>query len=101
MVEILLFFPRMMHRDPHRHFRVNRIPKGIQDFFWDHVMLPALRAAIPSTRAAYLPVDRSHSAFKMGTGKHASTFTLEPKDWEKLIKKMERIVRDDTWLKNE
>ena len=25
LVEILIFFPRMMHKDPHRHFRVNGI----------------------------------------------------------------------------
>jgi hypothetical protein len=93
VVEILLFFPRMMHRDPHSHFRINRIPKGIQDHFWDHVLLPALRATIPSTRAAYLPVDRSHSAFKMGSGKQSSTVCLDPKDLEKLIKRMKRIVR--------
>jgi hypothetical protein len=92
VVNILLFFPRMMHKDPHRHFRVNRIPKGIQDFFWDHVLLPALRSVVPSTRSAYLPVDRSHSSFKMGSGKNSSTFSLDPKDLEKLIRRMKRIV---------
>ncbi|MDX6295993.1 MAG: hypothetical protein QOH50_5252, partial [Kribbellaceae bacterium] len=50
VVEILIFFPRMMHKDPHRHFHVTRIPKGIQDFFWDHVLLPALDTITPSTR---------------------------------------------------
>jgi len=93
LVELLIFFPRMMHKDPHRHFRVNRIPKIIQDFFWDHVLLPALRSVIPSTRSAYLPVDRAHSAFKMGSGKQAS-FALDPEGLGRLVKKMKRIVRD-------
>jgi len=93
VVELLLFFPRMMHRDPHRHFRVNRIPKGIQDFFWDYVLLPALSSIIPSTRSAYLPVDRSHTAFKMGSGKHTASFALDPGDLDLLIKKMKKIVR--------
>jgi hypothetical protein len=92
-VDLLLFFPRMMHKDPHRGFRVNRIPKGIQDFFWDQVLLPALASVVPSTRSAYLPVDRAHSAFKMGSGKHAS-FSLDHKDLERLVERMKRIVRD-------
>jgi hypothetical protein len=92
MVEILLFFPRMMHRDPHRHFPVSRIPKAIQDFFWDQVLLPALESVIPSTRAPYLPGDRMHSAFKRGSSKQPATFALDPKQLEKLVKKMKHIV---------
>jgi hypothetical protein len=92
VAEILLFFPRMMHRDPHRHFWATRIPKEIQDFFWDHVLLPALSSIIPSTRAAYLPVDRSHSAFKLGSGKHSAKFSLAPDDLVKMIRRMKAIV---------
>jgi len=92
-VEILLFFPRMMHKDPHRHFSVNRIPKGIQDFFWDQVLLPALSSVIPSTRSAYFPMDRSHSAFKLGSGKHSAKFSLSPDELVKMVKKMKAIVR--------
>jgi len=92
VAEILVFFPRMMHRDPHRHFRVTRIPKGIQELFWDRVVLPALEDAIPTTRAAYLPGDRLHSAFKKGTGKQPSLISLNPKDLERLVKRMVKIV---------
>jgi hypothetical protein len=91
--EVLLFFPRMMHRDPHRHFRVNKIPKEIQDFFWDQVLLPALSSVIPSTRAAYLPMDRSHSAFKLGSGKLSAKFTLAPEELVRMIRRMKAIVR--------
>jgi hypothetical protein len=95
-VDILLFFPRMMHKDPHGHFHVNRIPKGIQDFFWDHVLLPALKTVVPTTRLAYLPADRTHSAFKQGSGKRGAwgtSFDLAPEDLEKLVQKMKDIVR--------
>jgi hypothetical protein len=92
-VEILLFFPRMMHRNPHHHFKVNRIPKEIQDFFWDHVLLPALSSVIPSTRAAYLPMDRSHSVFKLGSGKHSAKFSLAPEELVEMIRRMKDIVR--------
>jgi len=100
VAEILIFFPRMMHRDPHRNFRVNRIPKGIQDFFWDRVLLPALQSVIPSTRSAYLPIDRSHTVFKMGAGKHSATFSMDPEDVEKLIEVMKAIVNDLTSVIN-
>jgi hypothetical protein len=91
-VEILLFFPRMMHKNPHRHFRVNRIPKEIQDYFWDQVLLPALSSVIPSTRSAYFPIDRSHSAFKLGSGKHSAKFSLAPEELVKMVKRMKAIV---------
>ena len=91
VAQILLFFPRMKHKD--RHFSVNKIPKGIQDFFWDHVVLPSLKLVTPSTRSAYLPFDRFHSSFKMGSGKTSSTFTLDQKQMEKLIKRMKSIIR--------
>ena len=99
-VEILLFFPRMMHRDPLRHFKVNRIPKTIQDYFWDHVLLPALSSVIPSTRSAYFPIDRSHSAFKLGSGKQSAKFSLPPEGLVKMVEQMRHIVRDFFTLKD-
>ena len=92
VAEILVFFPRMMHQDPHRHFRVARIPKGIQELFWDRVVLPALEDTIPTTRAAYLPADRLHSAFKKGSGKQPSSISLNPKDLERLVRRIKEIV---------
>jgi hypothetical protein len=90
-VEILLFFPRMMHK--HCHFRVNRIPKAIQDYFWDKVLLPALASVIPATRSAYFPVDRSHSAFKLGQQGRSAKFSLAPEELVKMVEKMTEIVR--------
>lgn len=91
LVEILVFFPRMIHRN-HRHFRVTCIPGGIQNYFWDSVVLPALKHALPTTRSAYMPGDREHSAFKSGSGK-PSNCAVDPADVPKLARKMRRIVR--------
>ena len=92
-VDIMLFFPRMMHKNGHHHFSVNRIPKAIQDYFWDKVLLPALTSVIPPTRTAYFPVDRSHSAFKLGSGKQSAKFSLAPEQLVKMVEKMNQMVR--------
>ena len=97
VAEILVFFPRMMHHDPHRHFRVTRIPKGIQELFWDRVVLPALKEIMPTTRGPYLPADRMHSAFKKGSGKQPSSISLDPKGLERLVRRMRKIVGRSLW----
>ena len=92
VVDLLLFFPRMMHRNPHNGYMANRIPKGIQDYFWDKVLLPALSSVIAPTRSVYLPLDRSHSSFKLGSGRHSPKYSLGPEELHRMIKRMKEIV---------
>ncbi len=65
-VDLLLFFPRMAHRDPHYGFWINKIPGDVQGIFWDRVLLPSLKAISPPTREPYLPLNRDQSSFKQG-----------------------------------
>lgn len=44
-----IFFPRMMHRDEYTHKRVTFLPLEILVWFWNKVVLPALRHVIEST----------------------------------------------------
>jgi hypothetical protein len=93
--DILLFFPRMAHQDPHRHFWVNQIPKHIQDILWDRVISPALRSVLNKTQSVYFPVDRQHWRLKDGLGKNmnrTSQFPLQGDRLGEVVEEMSRIV---------
>jgi hypothetical protein len=44
-VNIYVFFPRMIHRDEFRGFRVNRIPFEVQSLWFTEVVLPSIIAS--------------------------------------------------------
>ena len=41
-LNIYIFFPRIIHRDELSGRRATNIPKEILDYFWMHVLLPAI-----------------------------------------------------------
>jgi len=94
-VQLLIFFPRMIHRDPHRQFWINAIPSAIQGIFWDKVLLPALQKCTPTTRSPYVPLDRFHSAFKQGKGRSARmpTCLLNEEELPRWTSMMRETVR--------
>lgn len=97
-VDILLFFPQMAHKDPHRHFFATKIPKHIQNILWDQIILPALRSVLEETATVYFPLDREHSMFKEGLGKNTKRVPLYPLQGEKMmnvVNEMRRIVSKD------
>lgn len=97
-VELLLFFPRMTHRHPHTGRWQNNIPKHVQDFFWDRVLLPAMKEITVAVQESYRTADREHTAFKQKgtTGKNMGQSTakhpLHTRELTKLIELMNKIV---------
>ncbi|KAI5990547.1 hypothetical protein F5J12DRAFT_786485 [Pisolithus orientalis] len=53
-MNVYICFPRMIHRDEMTHKRANRIPKEVLDFFWEHVLLPAIHAHADVSSAPYV-----------------------------------------------
>lgn len=101
-MEILLFFPRMMHKHPYLHFSETLIPKHIQNILWDRVILPSVRSVLPETAAVYFPVDRAHSRFKQGLGKgnltRAPLHALQGERMMEVVNEMKRLVRQGLCL---
>ena len=96
--DILLFFPRMAHKDPHRHYWVNRIPKHIQDILWDRVIIPALRSILEETEAVYFPLDRQHWRLREELGKNTKRVAQYPVQGDRMgdvVKEMTRLVSKD------
>jgi len=42
VLSIYIFFPRMIHRSPFTGKRMNMMPKGVLDPFWEEIFLPAI-----------------------------------------------------------
>ena len=96
--DILLFFPRMSHQDPQRHFWANQIPKNIQNILWDRVITPALRSVLKETEVVYFPVDREHWRLKDGLGKNMKRVQQLPLQGERMkevVEEMVQIVSED------
>jgi hypothetical protein len=93
--EILIFFPRAIHQDPHHGYYVNRVPSDVQEFFWDEVLLPALTGSTPVTQEPYIATSRSHAKFKQGRhkGNQPCLVTIGPPQINKFFNRMEQIVR--------
>ncbi|KIN94046.1 hypothetical protein M404DRAFT_35452 [Pisolithus tinctorius Marx 270] len=63
-MNVYICFPRMIHRDEMTHKRANRIPKEVLDFFWEHVLLPAIRAHADVSSAPYVSLTLKEVQFK-------------------------------------
>lgn len=93
VVEILLFFPRMKHRDPHRRFWRTQVPSEIQGQLWDRVVLPVLHKVVPDAMSALYPADRHHAQFKQGKKKsRIIELVLQPEHWTKVVEEMTHHV---------
>jgi len=61
---LYMFFPRMIHRHPHRRFWANHIPAQVQNLLWDRVVIPAMMQSSPEMNRIYVGLDRTHIQFK-------------------------------------
>ncbi|KAI5997367.1 hypothetical protein EDD15DRAFT_2162774 [Pisolithus albus] len=67
-MNIYICFPRMIHRDEMTHRRAKRIPKEVLDFFWEHVLLPAISEHADVGSAPYVSLTLGEVRFKARKG---------------------------------
>ncbi len=96
---LYICFPRMIHRDEMTHKRANRIPKEILDFFWEHILLPAIRKHVDAGSAPYVSLTLDEVRFKARKGKSkkpgrpkAVPFNMEL--LHEIQRTMEETIRD-------
>ncbi|KAI6137535.1 hypothetical protein BKA82DRAFT_4023805 [Pisolithus tinctorius] len=100
-MNVYICFPRMIHRDEMTHKRANRIPKEVLDFFWEHVLLPAIRAHADVSSAPYVSLTLKEVQFKARKGgktKKAGRPKAVPFSMQvlkQIQKTMEAIIRED------
>ncbi|KAN0101312.1 hypothetical protein V8E55_001296 [Tylopilus felleus] len=85
----------MIHRDEMTHRHANRIPKEVLDFFWEHLLLPAIRQHADVGSAPYVCLTLNEVKFKARKGNskkagrpRAVPFTME------LLKKIQSTMED-------
>ncbi|KAI6140012.1 hypothetical protein BKA82DRAFT_4364396 [Pisolithus tinctorius] len=100
-MNVYICFPRMIHRDEMTHKHANRIPKEVLDFFWEHVLLPAIRAHADVSSAPYVSLTLKEVQFKARKGgktKKAGRPKAVPFSMQvlkQIQKTMEAIIRED------
>ncbi|KAI6017374.1 hypothetical protein PISMIDRAFT_25214 [Pisolithus microcarpus 441] len=67
-MNIYICFPRMIHRDEMMHRHANHIPKEVLDFFWEHVLLPAISECADVGSAPYVSLTLGEVWFKAQKG---------------------------------
>jgi hypothetical protein len=67
-MHVYICFPRMIHRDEITHRHASRIPKEILDFFWEHILLPAIRKHADVGSAPYVSLTLDEVRFKARKG---------------------------------
>lgn len=71
--DILIAFPRMIHRNENTHRREANIPMRVLFVFWNRVLLPALLKHTPSSKHAYLGYTAEQHQVKAGGGKEGGS----------------------------
>ncbi|KAI6096131.1 hypothetical protein F5141DRAFT_1067853 [Pisolithus sp. B1] len=67
-MSIYICFPRMIHRDKMTHRRASRMPKEVLDYFWEHVLLPAISKHADVGSAPYVSLTLDEVQFKARKG---------------------------------
>ncbi|KAF9218108.1 hypothetical protein BS17DRAFT_852944, partial [Gyrodon lividus] len=99
---VYIFFPRMIHRDELSGRRATNIPKEVLDYFWTHVLLPAIAENVEDAEAPYaaltLPEVR-YKARKNGTRQRKAgrpkAVPFAPGVLQGIMTTMRRIVQDE------
>jgi hypothetical protein len=91
---VYICFPRMIHRDEMTHKRANRIPKEVLDFFWEHLLLPAIRQHADIGSTPYVSLTLNEVRFKARKGgKRASRPKAVPFTMD-VLRKIQNTMED-------
>ena len=101
-LNIYIFFPRMIHRDELSGRRATNIPKEVLDYFWTHVLLPAIARNVGDVEAPYAALTLPEVRYKSRKGGTRNPKAGRPKAvpfapavLQDIIATMAEIIRDD------
>lgn len=64
LLRVYMFFPRMIHRCPHTGRRMNMMPKGVLDPFWEEIFLPAISDSSTESGTPYYSQSLEEATYK-------------------------------------
>lgn len=97
--QILLFFPRMIHRKV-SGFDANSVPHAMQVEFWTQVVIPAIRVSVNPADRPYTGLSLEHVFFKNqtpgGRGTRLSSTSHSCGVFSSVVQEMKHIVSRST-----
>ncbi len=101
-VNIMICFPRMLHKKYATDKWEALIPYEIQRLFWNEVLLPALRASLQAHHTQYVAASVENIQLKAGSKEQkqgglfrAKTLSVSPSVLEDMLERMNTAVRRD------
>ncbi|KAL4064649.1 hypothetical protein J3A83DRAFT_4376894 [Scleroderma citrinum] len=99
-MQVYICFPRMIHRDEVTHRCANQIPKEVLDFFWEHILLPAIREHADVGSAPYVSLTLDEVRFKARKGcrkkpGHPKAVPFSMRVLQQVQSTMEKIIQKD------
>ena len=100
-LNIYIAFPRMIHRDELSGRRVTNIPKEVLDYFWTHVLLPAIDSNVDDVEAPYAALTLPEVRYKSRKGGarrpkpgRPKAVPFAPQAFQNIITTMEEIIQE-------
>jgi hypothetical protein len=100
-LNIYIFFPRMIHRDELSGHRVTNMPKHVLEYFWIHVLLPAIAENVDDAEAPYAALtlpEVQYKARKNGTRQRKpgrpKAIPFAPRVLQGIMKTMRQIIKE-------
>ncbi|TFK59822.1 hypothetical protein BDN72DRAFT_943116 [Pluteus cervinus] len=100
-VDLLLFHPRLTHRQPYTNYWAKSIPFDIQYNFWTRVVIPTIKKVTASDLEPYVGLSRENIMLKVrrkGKGGDMPAYPFSPEVFDALIEGMTQLVEDDPAL---
>jgi len=101
-LNIYIFFPRMIHRDELSGRRAVNMPKEVLDYFWTHVLLPAIGHNVGDAEAPYAALTLPEVRYKARKGGsqqckpgRPKAIPFAPKMLEDIVRTMRKIVEQE------
>ncbi|KAJ3738430.1 hypothetical protein EV360DRAFT_90552 [Lentinula raphanica] len=90
--DLLLFFPRMVHKVPYRQYWGTNIPYEVKKLFYESILNPALVASMPEYTHQYTVQGYEAWMSQKGKGSTPQTIELQPEEFSKFVDAMKAKI---------
>jgi hypothetical protein len=95
ILRVYIFFPRMIHRNPHNGRRMNMMTKEVLDVFWEEIFLPAIYGSSTESNAPYYSKSLEEARYKQrGSSKGRKTLPIPNNAFLDIQERMEQLTSE-------
>ncbi|KAJ3804177.1 hypothetical protein F5876DRAFT_83622 [Lentinula aff. lateritia] len=93
--QLLLFFPRMIHKDPYSNYWRTNVAFEVKTYFYEKVFYPALAAVKPEWDHQYSVQSMETWLHQNGKGQTPKGVEISPEEFQLLTKRMRLLIKQD------